>query len=38
MDRDGFASATRAAENRTKWKGIVVKSSMMSQQPFRVMG
>ena len=24
-----FASSTRAAENRTRWKGIVAKSSVM---------
>ena len=33
-----FASLTRAAENRTRWKGIVAKSSMMLQRPSKVMG
>ena len=27
-----FASSTRAAEIRTRWKGIVAKSSVMPQQ------
>ena len=31
-----FASSIRAAEDRTGWKGIVVKSSVMSQQPRKV--
>ena len=26
-----FASSTRAATNRTRWKGIVVQSSVMPQ-------
>ena len=26
-----FASSTRAAENRTKWKGIVANSSVVPQ-------
>ena len=26
-----FASSTRAATNRTRWKGIVTQSSVMSQ-------
>ena len=30
-----FASSARAAENRTRWKGIVAKSSMVSS---KVMG
>ena len=29
----GFASSTRAAEDRTWWKGIVVKSSVVSLVP-----
>ena len=33
-----FASSTRAAEDRTRWKGIVVKSSVVLQQPGKVMG
>ena len=33
-----FASSTRTAEDRTRWKGIVVKSSVMSQRPCKVMG
>ncbi|MEW8548147.1 MAG: hypothetical protein AB2693_31985, partial [Candidatus Thiodiazotropha sp.] len=28
-----FASSTRAAENRTSWKGIVMKSSVVPQRP-----
>ena len=31
-----FASSTRAVEKRTRWKGIVVKSSVMPQQPCKV--
>ena len=33
-----FAISTRAAENRTKWKGIVVNSSVVPQRPSKVMG
>ncbi|MEW8547219.1 MAG: hypothetical protein AB2693_27225 [Candidatus Thiodiazotropha sp.] len=33
-----FASTTRAAEYRTKWRGVVVKSSVVPQRPGRVMG
>ena len=33
-----FASSTRTAEDRTRWKGIVVKSSVVSQRPCKVMG
>ena len=33
-----FASSTRAAEDRTRWKGIVVKSSVVPQQPHKIMG
>ena len=33
-----FASSTRAAENRTKWKGIVANSSVVPRRPFKVMG
>ena len=36
--RMDFANSTRAAEDRTRWKGIVVKSSMMPQRPHKVMG
>ena len=31
-----FASSTRAAEDRTRWKGIVVKSFVVPQQPHKV--
>ena len=31
-------SSTRAAEDRIRWKGIVVKSSGVLQQPDKVMG
>ena len=33
-----FASSTRAAEDRTRWKGVVVTSSMVPQRPHKVMG
>ena len=33
-----FASSTRAAEDRIRWKGIVVKSSVVPQRPHKVMG
>ena len=33
-----FARSTRAAENRTRWKGIVAKSSVVPRPPFNVMG
>ena len=33
-----FASSTRAVENRTRWKGIVVKSSVVPQGPRKAMG
>ena len=33
-----FASSTRAAENRTRWKGVVAKSSVVPQRPRKVMG
>ena len=33
-----FASLTRAAENRTKWKEIVVNSSVDPLRPSKVMG
>ena len=33
-----FASSTRAAEDRTRWKGIVVKSPVVPQRPSKVMG
>ena len=33
-----FASSTRAAENRTKWKGIVADSSVVPRRPSKVMG
>ena len=38
--RMDFVSSTRAAENRTRWKGIVAKSSQIcnGQQPSKVMG
>ena len=28
-----FAGSTMAAEDRTKWKGVVVKSSVVPQRP-----
>ena len=33
-----FASSTRAAENRSRWKGIVANSSMVPRLPSKVMG
>ena len=33
-----FASPTRAAENRTTWKGNVANSSVVPQRPSKVMG
>ena len=32
-----FASSTRAAEDRTSWKGIVAKSSVVPQRPCKFM-
>ena len=32
-----FASSTKAAENRTRGKGIVVKSFAVPQRPYKVM-
>ena len=36
--RMDFASSARTAENRTKWKGIVAKSSVVPQRPCKVKG
>ena len=33
-----FASSTREAEDRTRWKRIVVKSFVVPQRPHKVMG
>ena len=33
-----FASSTRTAENRTRWKGIVANSSVVPRQPSKVLG
>ena len=33
-----FASLTRAAESRARWKGIVANSSMVPRRPSKVMG
>ena len=33
-----FVSSTRAAENRTKWQGIVANSSVVPRRPSNVMG
>ena len=33
-----FASSTRAAENRSRWKGIVANSSVVPRRPSEVMG
>ena len=32
-----FASSTGAAENRTRWKGIIANSSVVSRRPSKVM-
>ena len=33
-----FASSTRTAENRIRWKGVVVNSSVVPRRPSKVMG
>ena len=33
-----FARSTGAAENRTRWKGIVANSSVVPRRPSKVMG
>ena len=33
-----FASSIRAAENRTRWKGIAANSSVVPRRPSKVMG
>ena len=33
-----FASSTRAAENRSRWKGILANSSVVPRRPSKVMG
>ena len=33
-----FASSARAAENRTRWKGVVSNSSVVPRRPSKVMG
>ena len=33
-----FASSTRVAENRSRWKGIVANSSVVPRRPPKVMG
>ena len=33
-----FVSSTRVAENRTRWKGIVANSSVVSRRTSKVMG
>ena len=33
-----FASSNKAAEVRTRWKGVVVKSSVVQQRPCKNMG
>ena len=33
-----FASSTRAAEKKTRWKGIVANSSVVPRRPSKVMG
>ena len=36
--RMDFASSTRAAENGSRWKGIVSNSSVVPRRPSKVMG
>ena len=40
IERTGmdFASSTRAAKSRTKWKGIFANSSVVPRRPSKVMG
>ena len=38
VDRNGFASSTRATENRSRWKGIVANSSVVPQTTFQDYG
>ena len=33
-----FASSRRAVENRTRWKGIVANSSVVTRRPSKIMG
>ena len=33
-----FASSTRVAGDRTRWEGIVAKSSMVPKRPRKIMG
>ena len=33
-----FVSSTTAAEGRTRWKGAVVKSSVVLKRPHKVIG
>ena len=33
-----FASSTKTAENRTRWKGVVANSSVVPRQPSKVLG
>ena len=33
-----LTSSTRAAEDRTRWKGVVVKSSVVPRRPCKVIG
>ena len=33
-----FASSTKTAENRSRWKGIVANSSLVPRRPSKVMG
>ena len=33
-----FASSTKATEDKTRWKGVVVKSSVVPKRPCKVMG
>ena len=33
-----LTSSTRAAADRIRWKGIVVKTSVVPQQPHKIMG
>lgn len=38
VDRMNFASSTRAAENRIRWKGIVANLSVVPWRPSNVVG
>ena len=38
VDRNRIANSARVAENRTRWKGIVVNLFVVTRRPSEVMG